>query len=513
MRRAGFLFFVIALCSCQSVPRNIPRTESRFDPRTENTRLGRSVQPQVKSHEGETGVYSLLDGTEALVSRIRALSWADRTADLQYYIWHDDLTGRLLLSAVLRAADRGVRVRLLLDDLNLGPYERTLAILDLHPNIEVRLANPFANRIWRFLDLFRFSQINRRMHNKVLIADNQVAIMGGRNIGDEYFAASDSMNFSDFDLWLVGETVTDFSREFDAYWNSEISYPVAALIPDFKATPEDLEDLRRRLRWFDDSVGDTPYAETLKASWDEGKFAPFPPSIAWGKARAIIDSPEKLLEGSEETTPEKSIFRKLAPSVRAARKEILFISPYFVPGRDGVDFYRDLVARGLRVVVLTNSLASSDVSTVFSGYKKYRVDLLKAGVELYELKPTAPDPNLRRKRLGIGSSQSGLHGKSIFFDRRSAFVGSMNLDNRSALINTEMGLLFDDAEYAEGFTSAFYRALPEIAYRLYLTDKNQLRWEAREKGETVVFEREPETTWWQRFKAGVQAIFVPEHTL
>lgn len=516
MARSALLLVVIlfATVSCRGLPPQPERTPSRFVAATADTRLGKLVDRRLAEHPGENGIYSLLDGHEALVSRLRALAWADKAVDLQYYIWHDDLTGRLLMGEVLRAADRGVRVRLLMDDLNIGKHDELLAVLDAHPNIEVRMANPFVNRTFRFFDVFRFAQVNRRMHNKVLVADNRVAIMGGRNIGDEYFSASDGMNFGDFDLWIVGSTVADFSRQFDDYWNDEISYPVSSLRPDKQPTAADLDRLRARLLAAVEEAKSSPYADSLHENGAMDKFRPFPPRLSWGKARPIIDAPEKLHEGSEASLPENSIFHELTPHLAAVKREVILISPYFVPGNGGVEFYRRLVARGVRVVVLTNSLASNDVSTVFSGYRKYRKPLLEAGVELYELKPKGPDPNRRRKRLGIGSSQAGLHGKSIFFDRKKAFVGSLNMDNRSAVINSEMGLIFEDEEYASSFAKEFIDSLPDIAYRMVLDDRKNLRWESREgPNRTVLLDNEPETTWWKRFKAGVQALVVPEREL
>lgn len=241
MMKLAVILILGCIVGCSSLPSNDHRQKSYAQAPSSNTRLGHELDTRLGSPpSGQSAFSPLVTGQEALLARLVSANLADKTLDIQYYIWNNDLTGLLMLDYVLRAADRGVRVRILLDDLNQGKYERMLTVLDTHPNIEIRLVNPFANRGAQWMDALRFSKVNKRMHNKVFIADNLLGIVGGRNIGNEYFWASQDLNFGDFDLWAAGPVVRDLSKEFDTYWNSEIAYPVASLLSDYRPMPEDL---------------------------------------------------------------------------------------------------------------------------------------------------------------------------------------------------------------------------------------------------------------------------------
>lgn len=265
--RVRLLIFPIligVLSGCASLPQDVERPFSKALDPDPSTALGRAIARPLAAHPSKSGFYPLDSGFEALIARLASVSVAERSIDLQYYIWHNDVTGRLLMHRIIEAADRGVRVRILLDDLNQGKYEELLAILDSHPQIEVRLANPFAGRNYKILDALRFSTVNKRMHNKVFVVDNQTAIIGGRNIGNEYFAASAEMNFGDFDLWAIGPVVPELSKEFDSYWNSEIAYPVSSLVPHLSVTPIMKQKLRESAKAAVAEVEKTAYARALR---------------------------------------------------------------------------------------------------------------------------------------------------------------------------------------------------------------------------------------------------------
>ncbi|MDG0814796.1 phospholipase D family protein [Bdellovibrio svalbardensis] len=508
MSRYLVLSILATLVACKSLPKNITREPSVAFAPDPNTQFGKLLNPKLKEHPGQSALYPLSSGQDALIARIGSAQGAEHSLDLQYYIWMNDLTGNFLLSYVLAAADRGVRVRILLDDLNQGKYEKGLAVIALHPNVEIRMVNPFAHRSWRFLEASRFSEVNKRMHNKVFIADNQVAIVGGRNIGNEYFWASDETNFGDFDLWVAGPVVADLSSEFDSYWNSTIAYPISALVPGFQPQPEDLSLLREKASAAILELQGTEYAKALRNTEFLKKFNMGKISLYWGIAHAVFDPPAKL-EGHDK----QNLQHQLLPFLQEATTEVILVSPYFIPGKNGIEFFKQQQNRGVRSIVLTNSLASSDVSSVFGGYKGYRKDLLKSGVELYELKARPSSSMKTAKSLGSGSSRAGLHGKTFVFDRKTLFVGSMNLDPRSIHLNSEMGVIVDSPELLRDFVAQFQEILREDAYKLKLSPQEDLVWESLEDGKIIEYFQEPETGWWKRFKTGFISIFVPESQL
>jgi putative cardiolipin synthase len=489
--RAAAICLAGALSACGSLPPNAERLVSTAMLDTAQTRLGRVITPETAAPPGLSGFHPIGDGADAFLVRVAMARAAERSLDVQYYIFHADNTGGALLGELLAAADRGVRVRLLVDDLHLGGHDAALAALDSHPQIEVRLFNPFAHRSLRWLDAITdFARVNRRMHNKSMTADSQVSVVGGRNVGDEYFAATTAVEFGDFDVLAVGPVVREVVAEFDRYWNSEPVYPVAAL--GGHPGPEALPALRARIAQHVETVRATPYVRALEAGDLARQFAERKLMMHWGEASVIADDPAKVRLPAEDRSTHAG--PRIKAALGGAQKELLLVSPYLVPGKEGVDWLRELTARGVRVRVLTNSFQSNDVRAVHAGYSAYREDLVRAGVELHELKPTAEVQLARdgRKRIRGSSSGSALHAKTYMADARTLFVGSFNLDPRSARLNTEMGVVIQSEALCAAVRESFLKGLHEIAYRVELDKASgKLAWITREDGREVRYDAEP----------------------
>src|SRR5690606_39065564 len=394
------------------------------------TAIDRVVAPLTAPRPGQTGMVILGDNLDAFAVRAMTARAAGRSLDLQYYIWHDDFTGNMLHREALRAADRGVRVRLLLDDMNVHDSHSVLAALDAHPLVEVRLFNPTRARegtIARGVELLlRFFSLNRRMHNKIWLADGRVAVVGGRNIGDEYFDAAADINFMDTDVAIAGKAAREAEAVFDAYWNSASSIPLAALV---KPDPVALERIGESLDAGFMSARAGPYLERLGSSQQVRELLQGQRAVHWTSEATLASDPPEQAEGA---APEPDWMAPLLVSrMGSARRDLKVISPYFVPGEAGVEWFAGMQARGVEVGVLTNSLVANDVLAVHGGYAGYRVPLLRAGVELYELKAHGSvNPSL------FGSSGASLHTKAYVADGRHGFVGSFNLDPRSMNLNT-----------------------------------------------------------------------------
>ena len=494
------LLFALAGCSSLPPAPAVAPTPSHAFADTGGTRIGRAAASLAAAHPGLNGVRALLEGREAFVGRYALALGAERSIDVQTYIWHADTSGHLLAETLWNAADRGVRVRVLLDDANTSGLDEIIAAMDVHPNIEVRLFNPFANRTWRLGDFaVDFDRVNRRMHNKAFIADNAVAIVGGRNIGDEYFSAHTDMNFSDLDVAAIGPVVREASSVFDLYWNSRAAIAITDLTKH-RAKPEALAALRSSLAAHDEAKKDSAYANALRncslATGARNRAV----SYEWGHAHMVFDHPDKVIAPTSDKT--KHLAPALVAEAEATKKELFLVSPYFVPGESGVELFRRLRANGTRVVILTNSLASTDGIAVHAGYKDYRKPLLRAGVELYELKPTAKiEPERMKWRLG-GSSSASMHSKTFAFDRQTLFVGSYNLDPRSRDLNTEHGFMIDCPVLARQMPVAVSRALITEAWRLEL-DGNQLVWVDQADGKEVRHHSEPQVSFWKRLKVSL----------
>ena len=407
------------------------------------------------------------------------------------------MAGKVLLERLFRAADRGVRVRLLLDDLGTMPSDATLLAIDSHPNIEVRMFNPVALRSPRLLGMVAdFGRINKRMHNKSFTADGQVSIVGGRNIGDEYFEAHAEMNFADLDVVVIGPVVKEVSDQFDLYWNNQSAIPIAALARQ-NTTPEQFAAKRAALIAHHETAKASAYAQSLRDSEFARQLRNRNVSYYWGRATIVNDHPDKVATSADKT--ETHLAPQLREVVDKTKRELFLVSPYFVPGKQGVELLAGVHQRGARVVVITNSLASTDGVPVHAKYQLYRKPLIEAGVELYEIKPTAGAQLKRRFREPAGSSTGGLHAKTFAFDRRIGFIGSYNLDPRSSKLNTEMGVLFDCPALAKRLPEQTERDLARNAYRVEL-DGNRLVWVTREGDKEVRYHSEPEAGLMKRIK-------------
>ena len=502
-------FLALLMAGCGSLPPLEDRTLSSALTDTQSTALGKAAAPLVAAHPGNSGIHPLLDPLDAFAARMLLARTAERSLDVQYYIWRQDTTGTMLFQALRAAADRGVRVRLLLDDNNTYGLDPVLAALHQHPNIEVRLFNPFVFRGSRLVGfLTDFSRANRRMHNKTFTADNQVTIIGGRNIGDEYFGATDRTHFVDLDVVAVGSVVNDVSEDFDRYWRSGSSYPVDGLLPP--ATSAQLDELAAAAAAIEQAPAARGYVDAVRQSaFVTGLMCADLP-LEWAPARMLSDDPAK---GLDLAPPAALLPSMLAKTMGDAKSEIDIVSPYFVPTDAGVEGLSALAARQVKVRVLTNSLAATDVTAVHSGYAKHRKALLKAGIELYELRSSAQQREKSKASIFGGSSASSLHAKTFSVDRSRAFVGSFNFDPRSAKLNTELGFVIESPALASSMADVFVNTVPEIAYRVQLTDGGQLRWVERRNGETLTHDSEPGAGLLQRTWVGLLSILPIEWLL
>ncbi len=461
------------------------------------TRIDRELAPLLAAHPGQTGVLLLADGLDAFAARAIATRQAGRSLDLQYYIWHDDLTGHLLAREIHAAAERGVRVRMLLDDLNAVGLDPQLMALDAHPRIELRLYNPFRNREGpgRILEMItRLVSINHRMHNKAWIADGRLAIVGGRNVGEEYFAADAEVNFRDLDLLLFGPAVSQASGIFDDYWNSAAVVPIAALN---QKSPRDLQRMLADIDLEARGAQARPYLERVARSAGVQAYSQKALRPHWSSRVEVVSDPPLKGRGGDEGS---ALVARLADTLRSSRREALVVSPYFVPGDAGADLLTGLARDGVAVGVITNSLAANDVPAVHSGYARYRPPLLAQGVQLYELKARALPEGDRGGSSGLfGSSGASLHTKAFVVDGARGFVGSFNLDPRSINLNTEMGVLFDDPAIAADLRAEYLRlASPALSYRVVRNREGELRWLDRTTAPPAVLEKEPDTGAFQR---------------
>ena len=445
-----------------------------------------------KIKAGKSGLLLISDNYDAFAARVLAARGAVRTLDLMYYLWHDDHTGRLLLQEVVRAAQRGVRVRMLLDDVNPRKSDAAYLALSNHPNIELKLFNPSGIRargIMRGVEvLLRLFALTRRMHNKAWIADDNIAIVGGRNVGDAYFDAAET-NFRDLDMLLLGPAVQETAEIFQTFWVCQDAKPIGEL---GAATPGS------HAPYFEGSDAETE-STLLSGIGDKGSIAEFiaaSSDMHWvERARVISDPPEKV----RGWRPRGWLMKELLPIIQSARKRVEIVSPYFIPGKKGSKILRDLVDDGVQVSVLTNSLAATDVAAVHGAYANYRKRLLRNGVQLFELQPFR-----RRPKISVfGSKGASLHTKAFSVDNRIGFVGSFNFDPRSVSLNSEMGVLFEDEKLVAELRHRFKSEIaPEASYRLEL--KNEvLRWHGSDEGRPQTYTREPEASWFRRILAAL----------
>ncbi|KLN56099.1 phospholipase D family protein [Variovorax paradoxus] len=505
------------LAACTSLALDVPRVPSHAFDQPLLTSLGRTYFSRLASAPGQSGFHLLVSGPEAFAARGALAAAAERSLDLQYYSVADDSTATLLLDGVLRAAQRGVRVRLLVDDLNVGDRESHLAMLAAHPNVEVRLFNPFSQRgsfgLAQVLELLGDGErLNRRMHNKLWIADGAVAVMGGRNLGNAYFNASQERDFADLDVLAAGPVVADVSRSFDRYWNSRGAVPIAAVAGPVPAPAE----LRQAWAGIAAQAGDfreSDYVRSLRKTAFGSLVRTGQVPLVVAPAEALSDVPVDPFAGSLETT--SAIFPVLRKSVEKARHEVILVSPYLVPGATGVQVLCGLARRGVRVRILTNSLASTDVPVVHAGYARYRPQMLACGVALYELRPGGP--GARSPRLGLSSGAS-LHAKAVVVDGEAVFIGSMNLDPRSSKLNTEVALRIESQELGRQLTALFGEATTlDQVFEVELDEPgnaaSSLHWQSLENDRPVRYSSDPLASAWRVWMARFLGGLAPEELL
>lgn len=511
---------ILALPGCMSLPpgSDYPKTPEIALTRPGQTRIAKQLAVAKAEHPGTSGFKLLPVGIDSFLLRMEMAGAAERTLDVQYFLIQSDDTGQLLIGELLKAAERGVRVRVLLDDAGSFGRDAPIRALAGYPNIELRLFNPFAYRgnveLLHYAELVAdAARLNYRMHNKLFVVDNEIGIVGGRNIGDEYFQGGLDFEFGDYDVIAAGPIVREISKSFDAFWNSPMAIPIAAF-PGDRPSPQDLEKYRSTLDAHRAYMvaANAPYMRKLAAGEPLAAMLSGKTSLVWSRAELIYDSPEKAKVQNGEQGG-RLLRNRLGEVSWKVNSELIIVSPYLVPGPAGMKFFEELRERNVRVRILTNSLASSDVPIVHSGYQAVRAPLLEKGVELYEVRPALGQPVVRGGPLKSSSSgRYALHAKVFVFDRQRVFIGSMNLDQRSLHINTEIGLIIDSPELARQIAQRFADiAQPANSYVLTLGDadangQRRLVWRTLEDGRPVDYDHEPATTLWQRLQVEMLSI-------
>lgn len=483
------------------------------------TTLGRIAQNSLPE-PGLSGFRLMPLGTFSFDTRVQLARRAEQTLDVQYYHLENDETGRWLLRALRDAANRGVRVRLLIDDLYTGGQDELFLGFASYPNVEVRLFNPFccarqSGQAGRFAaSIGDLKRVNHRMHNKLFMADGAMAVIGGRNVANEYYLRGMSENFIDLDAFVIGHVVPAIGALFDRYWNSLAVYPLESVArsqlgkadlmafferetgPARTPAPEPLVS--------NDVLGYAPIADDL----DAGRLG-----LNWGTAYVFADHPDKPFDGEVGgELLETSVTYNVLEAVGMAQKEVVASSPYFVPGPKGMKFLKQLRARGVKVTVLTNSLGSTDEPIVHTGYSRYREEMLAEGIELYELSSSRVKGN--KRPFLFGSSLGRLHAKLFVIDRKTSFIGSMNLDPRSATVNTEFGAVIDSPEVARELIRVIDIDRLQSAYRLRLAkDGSGIEWLGTDGDQELILTTEPDTSFWLRLKAWLLSPLVPEEQL
>lgn len=482
------------------------------------TALGRAMQPEIIKHKGQSGFHIITTGSEGFHMRLALIRAAEKTLDLQYYGIHDDATSNLMLEALVRAAQRGVRIRFLLDNNTYGEVSRTLSILDEFKNLEIRVFNPFytpqqsiATKVVNTItDL---DNVERRMHNKALISDNQLAILGGRNLGDEYFEEKADMAFKDLDILAAGPIVTHISESFDNYWNNENTLPISQL-KSHKESSERIKEIRQQLHDHWEKSAATPIGKELLLSTITEQLKTDKFKLYWCPAELAVDDPSKIEHSPPNATSRP--FSKLLSMVNKAGHSFTIISPYFVPRNDGVAWLKSLADRGIKIRVLTNSLASTDVVAVHTGYRPHREELLKAGIDLHEMKPIdgkRPKQRILAKKVPAYAS---LHAKVYVIDDTDVLIGSFNFDPRSIELNTEITIAIHSPELARQVLKIFDEVIaPETSYHLQLAPTGTgIIWRTTDNNDQEMdYTREPEAGFWRRLQESALSLLPLEDHL
>ena len=462
--------------------------------KTDSIDLVAAISEQNEIHPDLSGYHPIVTGANAFASRSILTSMATRNIDAQYYIWHDDQAGQLMLKDLWDAAERGVIVRLLLDDFNnSAKFDQHLLRFASHPNIAVRIINPLMYRKFQTLNFVTgLPRINRRMHNKSMTFDKQITIIGGRNIGDEYLSNDKNSQFADLDVLLIGKVVADIDNSFASYWSAPISFDIQTLATLDKGETTDFLEGLDKLR-ADEKNNSKSSLDVYKTAIEDSsidsdliyKRVPF----RWTDMQFLSDDVGKLTKTVPANT---NLVHQLRTLLGSPTKRLTIISSYFVPTKDGVNTLVELAEAGIDIKILTNSFDATDVTAVHSGYSQWRPSLLRAGVKIYELKSTASEEK-RENKLWKARSQSStsLHAKTFAVDDYQVFIGSYNVDPRSANINTEMGVIINDEELAKQLHSALSDELLGQAYEVKLLENGSLQWHTVEAGEKVVYDSEP----------------------
>jgi len=493
----------MALTACASIPADFEQVPSKSWQHPERTPLGTFFADYAPADSSLSGVRLLANPKEAFRARFGSADLAEKSLDLQYYLWKGDLTGRLLLYRALQAADRGVHVRILIDDIYHSGRDNNYAAIDSHPNMEVRVYNPMGSRgAGKGANMvYHKGSLDHRMHNKIFLADSAVAVLGGRNIGDDYFGVDPELNFRDLDVLAVGPAAKEAGEAFDMYWNSPAAVPVAVLLKE-PVDDNALEHQREELTASLDELDALPYTVPKEEGEIRENLKQLAEELVWAETEIIIDSLERFEGGSE------SAFAQLTTElVESAEHEFVIETAYLIPTKEGIARVAEITEGGVRVRILTNSMQSNNHLTVHAHYKKYRKRMIEAGIELHELRP---DPEIlehyKQVESRVAESHAGLHTKAFVVDRRLSMIGSYNMDPRSRIWNSEIGLLIDSEEFAEKVLEIMETDLdPANSYRVTLDEKGKLKWTAEGPDGPEVWNKEPGTTAWQRFKVRVMS--------
>lgn len=536
------LLLAVVLAGCGSLPENVERPVSHALASPAGTPLGQLAAARRPADTApDLSGYALIDSANlAFSSRLALTQQARRTLDIQYYAIHGDESTARLLQEVRLAAKRGVRVRILLDDFNSTGKNALVMGMAFLPGVEMRMYNPLpggrgSTVVRAMRSLHDFRRMQHRMHNKLYIADNAWGITGGRNLGDAYFGTADGSNFVDMDILAIGPVVPQMSASFDQYWNNPLAYPVQSLI-----SAEELRTLREQVAASTDAADHAAPPPSSAASaadaagsavhaavnppTDKDQDAPPAPlpdaldlqklPLIWAPGTLIVDKPFKLVPELNDTYTEDTVVDGMLSLMQGAQRDVLIVSPYFVPGEAMMKVFADMRRRGVRVRVLTNSLASNDAPLAHVGYARYRKQLLQLGVELYEMR-ALKSQHLDRTVFGSGAggSKASLHSKMFIFDGRVISIGSMNLDLRSQLQNTEVALVIRSGALSREAAAQIEDVFDDSAWKLELTPAGGLLWRAPPQAKFEDARSEPDASWGLQLMLQILGPFAPDEML
>jgi len=506
------LLTILLLTSCTVMKKDYPKEKSTAFQKPASTKVGAIFEKAAAAHPGKSGFALVPGNREAFTDRAALADLAEKTLDVQYFIWSSDTAGRMLGDKIVKAADRGVRVRFLLDDINFKKRDSAAAAISAHPNIEVRIFNPHRYRNLRTLELgLDFSRLNKRMHNKIMVMDNSCVIVGGRNIADEYFGLGETQNNRDLDIFAAGPIVRDISSTFDEFWNSKVSIPIEALV----SRRHTMEDYREALALSRSKMKPERYHFSLEDDLRalRSRLHTVKDRLIWARGEVIHDSFDSMTKRPKKRKIDETVAGKLSQQMQAAKKELLIESAYFVLRDSGVEFCRETTERGVKIRVFTNSLASNNVLAAQAGHAKRRKALVRAGAELYEMKPDAPSV-LNEVAPHGKNSMTTLHSKAMVIDEEKAFVGSFNFDPRSAEINSEIGIMVYSPVFAKQVKAFLDDGIrEENAYRVYFNERNKLIWETTIDGEVKQWRKAPKSSFFERLTSGAISLLPIEGQL